>query len=211
MGLRDWLRRGGLRTETKITVTTKTTSSDGRVSDGSAEGAAGAARDEQQAAAIGEADHRAHELLATGSQASFGGVTVTWSADVVVNGRRVEADDAQVGEALRQAAAKLREQGFDELAGDLERRAASEPAPAGAAAGAAAPGSAGGAEAAPASALAPLPSPAADAPGLPAPAADVPGLSAPAVEAPAPAGFTGGDPGEAPSAPAAPSPPAPPS
>jgi len=132
-------------------------------------------------AAVDEVDHLAHQMLtASVTTAGSGGMTVTPSTSVVVDGQMVGADDPRVREGMLKAVAKLRAQGFDELADDLERQL-----------GAAAQAATGG----PHSAAPP------DArPVSPADAADVPSSAEPVGD-----GGVG-----APSAPSPPTPPSPP-
>jgi hypothetical protein len=86
-------------------------------------------QDPQQRAALEQADHLLHELLAGGAgQGSVGGLTVTASTQVIVDGQTVTPDDPRAREAMSKAAAKLRAQGLDELAADLEARVAAAPA-----------------------------------------------------------------------------------
>ena len=69
-----------------------------------------------------------HELLdGDAGEGSAGGLTVTASTQVIVDGRTVSLDDPRAREAMNKAAAKLRAQGLDELAADLEARAAAPP------------------------------------------------------------------------------------
>ena len=123
MGLFDWLKRKDAEdsSSTTYTVTTSDVSVD--------------LQDPQQRAALEQADHLLHELLAgDAGQGSAGGLTVTASTQVIVDGQTVTPDDPRAREAMSKAAAKLRAQGLDELAADLEARAAAPAAPAPAAA-----------------------------------------------------------------------------
>ena len=97
-------------------------------------------QDPQQRAALEQADHLLHELLAgDAGQGSVGGLTVTASTQVIVDGQTVTPDDPRAREAMSKAAAKLRAQGMDELAADLEARVAAAPAAPAPAAAAGAP------------------------------------------------------------------------
>ena len=148
MGLFDWLKRKDAEdsSSTTYTVTTSDVSVD--------------LQDPQQRAALEQADHLLHELLAgDAGQGSAGGLTVTASTQVIVDGQTVTPDDPRAREAMSKAAAKLRAQGLDELAADLEARAAAAPA-------APAPAAAAGTPPLPA------PAPGEDDQSLPAAAAD---------------------------------------
>lgn len=140
MGFLDWIRRRNSGDKTTITVTSRTVSSHagrshmdrgGAVEAHNANDAPGAVDlgnavellGPQGQAAINQIDHLAHEMLAAGG----GGVFVTSSSSVVVDGQVVSPDDPRAREAMAKAAAKLRAQGFDELADDLERQSASAP------------------------------------------------------------------------------------
>ncbi len=147
MGLFDWLKRKDAEdsSSTTYTVTTSDVSVD--------------LQDPQQRAALEQADHLLHELLAgDAGQGSAGGLTVTASTQVIVDGQTVTPDDPRAREAMSKAAAKLRAQGLDELAADLEARAAAPAAPAPAAAAGTPP--------------LPAPAPGEDDQSLPAAAAD---------------------------------------
>jgi hypothetical protein len=149
-------------------------------------------QDPQQRAALEQADHLLHELLAGGAgQGSVGGLTVTASTQVIVDGQTVTSDDPRAREAMSKAAAKLRAQGMDELAADLEARAASVPA-------AMAPAVAAGTPPPPT----PAPAPGGDELSLPAPGED---------DQTPPVAGAEDELGAAPNAPAPPEPPAPPS
>jgi hypothetical protein len=144
-------------------------------------------QDPQQRAALEQADHLLHELLAGGAgQGSVGGLTVTASTQVIVDGQTVTPDDPRAREAMSKAAAKLRAQGLDELAADLEARAAAAPA---AVAGTPPPPT-------------PAPAPGGDEQSHPGPGED---------DQPPPVAGAEDELGAAPAAPAAPEPPAPPS
>ena len=117
MGLFDWLRRkdAGDPSSTTYSVTSRDVSVD--------------VQDPQQRAALEQADHLIHDLLAGGAgQGSAGGLTVTASTQVFVDGQMVTPDDPRALEGMSRAAAKLREQGLEELAADLEARVAAAPA-----------------------------------------------------------------------------------
>lgn len=176
MGLFDWLKRKDAAdlSSTTYTVTTRDVPVD--------------LQDPQQRAALEQADHLIHELLDGGAgEGSVAGLTVSSSTQVIVDGQTVSPDDPRAREAMNKAAAKLRAQGLDELAADLEARAAAGPA-------APAPPAAAG-----------LPLPAAGGPlAVPPPGPGEEDQSLPAVGADA-------EFGAAPAAPAPPEPPAPPS
>ena len=128
VGLFDWLKRkdAGDASATPDAATPRDVSGD--------------LQDPQQRAALEQADHLLHELLAgDAGQGSAGGLTVTASTQVIVGGQTVTPDDPRAREAMSKAAAKLRAQGMDELAADLEARAASVPAAMAPAAAAGAP------------------------------------------------------------------------
>jgi hypothetical protein len=175
VGLFDWLKHKDAAdpSSTTYTVTTRDVPVD--------------LQDPQQRAALEQADHLLHELLDGGAgDGSTADLTVAASTQVIVDGQSVSPDDPRAREAMSKAAAKLRAQGLDELAADLEARAAAAPAAS--------------------------PAPAADAPPAPADApleapASGPGEGGQSL----PAAGADAELGAAPDAPAAPEPPAPPS
>jgi hypothetical protein len=117
VGLFDWLKRkdAGYASAAPDAVTQSDVSVD--------------LQDPQQRAALEQADHLLHELLAgDAGQGSADGLTVTASTQVFVDGQTVTPDDPRALEAMSKAAAKLRAQGLDELAADLEARVAAAPA-----------------------------------------------------------------------------------
>lgn len=201
MGLFDWLKGKDAEdpSATTFAFTTRDISADA-----GADGAGGSAdsadlQDPGVRAALEQADHLIRELLTSGAdEGSAGGVTVSASTQVIVDGQAVAPDDPRAVEAMRTAAAKLRAQGLDEVAADLEARVAaagSAPSAAAPASCAAAPGSAPSAAASTAAATDEAAASAASAAAL----------------GPPPAGAPGDDLSAPPSAPEPPEPPAPPS
>jgi hypothetical protein len=135
----------------------------------------------QRRSTVDEIDHLAHEFLTAGvATAGSGGITMA-SSSVFIDGKAVSTDDPRARERVLEAVSKLRAQGFDEVADDLERQL-----------GAATPPATGG------------PRSAASTGALPASSDD-------AVEASSSAGPVGDGGVDAPSAPAPPAPPSPPS
>jgi hypothetical protein len=205
MGLFDWLKR---KDTADASITTFTVTTHGGSVD---------PQDPEQREALEQAERLIHEFLTGGAeQGGAGGAqpggageesagerdagafVFAAPAQVIVAGEAVSADDPRALEAMRTAAAKLREHGLDELAAELEARA-------GASVAADAPSAAGLAADAPAAAGPVGPSQALPSVAVPGPAQD-----APADDLDAAPGAPADDLGDAPSAPAPPEPPAPP-
>jgi hypothetical protein len=134
MGLWAWIRGRKSTDAATSVVTTHTTSVD---LDGSHQAVMrdGVEVDDsaQCRGVVDEIDHLAHEFLATGAAATgaaatgSGGMTVMSSTSVFVDGQAVSADDPRARERMAEAVAKLRAQGFDELADDLQRQLGAAP------------------------------------------------------------------------------------
>jgi hypothetical protein len=78
----------------------------------------------ERQAIIDEIDQLAHQFLTTGAGAAGlgGGLTVTSSTSVVVDGRPVSPDDPSAREKMLEAISKLRAQGLDDVADDIARQ-----------------------------------------------------------------------------------------
>jgi len=115
VGLFDWLKRknAGDLASTTISVTTSDLSVD--------------AQDPQQREALEQAERLIHDLLTAGPERGSAGAgdeggasILAASTRVIVDGQTVGPNDPRALEAMGKAAAKLRAQGLDELAAELE-------------------------------------------------------------------------------------------
>ena len=121
MGFWDWIKgrkAGGAGPTTAMSASVSVSSGHVRVT-----GSGPATTDPVlQEATLDEVDHLAHELLSAETTMGPLTVNVNRTTSVIVDGQAVDPADPRAAEAIREATARLRAQGFDELAGDLERR-----------------------------------------------------------------------------------------
>jgi hypothetical protein len=140
VGFWDWLKRTRVSKDVGVTFkSAHTTTVDGRP------GHTSVVRDgvevtdpAEREAAVHDMDELAHRVMAAASAGggssesswSFRPATVDMSktTTVIVNGRPMDEADPSAREALATAIAKLRAQGLNELADDLEQRLTAPPA-----------------------------------------------------------------------------------